>query len=211
MMTDDLDLVIAWQGGDGGAGERLIERHLESVHRFFSNKVRVGTEDLVQQTFLACMESVASFEGRASFRAYLFGIARNVLYGHFRNELRGFDPLTSSSGAGLAQSQTPADVVAEAEEQRLLLAALRTLPLELQTLVELAYWEGLSDGELADALDVPIGTIKSRLRKARQTLDETLPKLAKAGERLDTTRRTLASWAARVRGDHEIAGGRGRR
>lgn len=210
-MSDDLELTKAWRAGDEAAGRVLIERHLEAINRFFSNKVRSGSEDLVQRTLLACMESIDAFEGRASFRAYMFGIARNILYGHFREGLRGFDPLTSSAGAQLADAQTPAELVSKAEEQRLLLVALRTLPLELQTLIELAYWEGLADRELADVLSVPVGTIKSRLRKARMMLDEVLPTLTSSDQRLSTTRSTLASWAEGVRGDYDLGDGQGRR
>ena len=75
-MNDDHDLLLAWRSGDAAAGQRLIERHLEPIHRFFSNKVPGATDDLVQKTFLACVEAVEAFEGRASFRSYLFGIAR---------------------------------------------------------------------------------------------------------------------------------------
>lgn len=141
-MTDrsDGELLLAWQGGEAGAGQTLVTRHLESVHRFFSNKVRDSTEDLVQQTFLACLESAGRFEGRASFRAYLFGIARNLLYGHYRNYGQGFDPLTSSTHVMMVEQRSPADAMAEKEEQRLLLRRLQRLPLDLQTLLQLAYW-----------------------------------------------------------------------
>ena len=209
-MTDD-ELLEAWRDGDGAAGEQLVERHLESVHRFFSNKVRGATDDLVQQTFLACMEARESYEGRASFRAYLFGIARHVLYRHFRSAARDFDPLTSSAASRLADEHTPADSVAEAEEQRVLLMGLRTLPLELQTLVELAYWEQLTDRELAQVLDVPVGTIKSRLRKARKALESALPDIAPSSALLHSTIQTLESWARAVRGEGQDAEGRGRR
>jgi RNA polymerase sigma-70 factor (ECF subfamily) len=198
-MSDDRELVHAWRDGDPAAGERLVERHLESVHRFFSNKVRHATDDLVQKTFLACVESVDEFEGRSSFRSYLFGIARHVLYGHYRDGDRGFDPLTASAGTMLVDAESPADLVAARQEQRLLLRALRSLPLELQTLLELAYWEGLRDRELAEVLEQPAGTIKSRLRKARALLDESIANLAGSPALLESSRQTLDAWAAGIR------------
>jgi RNA polymerase sigma factor (sigma-70 family) len=210
-VSDDLDLVRAWRGGDTAAGEALVERHLEAVHRFFSNKVRHATDDLVQRTFLACVESMEGFEGRSSFRAYLFGIARHVLYHHWRDADRGFDALTVSVGSRLADEPSPADHVAARQEQRLLLRGLRALPLELQTLLELAYWEGLSDRELADALDVPAGTIKSRLRKARAMLDALLSSMAPSPALLESSRQTLEAWAAGIRERTGIAGGGQRR
>lgn len=210
-MIGDLELVRAWRSGDVAAGEALVERHLESVHRFFSNKVRHATDDLVQRTFLACVESLDAFEGRSSFRSYLFGIARHVLYHHWRDADRGFDVLTVSVGSRLVDQPSPADHVAARQEQRLLLRALRGLPLELQTLLELAYWEGLSDRELAEALELPTGTIKSRLRKARGLLDAELSSLAPSPALLESSRHTLDTWAAGIRERTGIAGGGQRR
>lgn len=209
-MSDDLTLVRAWRAGDRDAGERLVARHLESIHRFFSNKVRGSVDDLVQKTFLACVESVERFEGRASFRAYLFAIARKVLYRHYRDN-GGFDPLTLSAASRMADEPSAADRVADREEQRLLLHALRTLPLELQTLLELAYWEALPDRELAEVLELPVGTVKSRLRKARGLLDEALTRSAPSPRVLETSLQTLDSWAARIRERTGIEGGNGRR
>lgn len=209
-MSDDHQLVAAWREGDADAGERLVERHLEAIHRFFSNKVRGSVDDLVQKTFLACVESVEGFEGRSSFRSYLFAIARNVLYRHYRDE-GGFDPLTASVATRMADERSVADRVATREEQRLLLLALRNLPLELQTMLELAYWEGLADRELAEVLQVPPGTVKSRLRKARSLLDKELTTLAPSPRLLESSRHTLDAWARSIRDKTGIEGGKGRR
>lgn len=206
-MTEDRDLLLAWRAGDAAAGQRLIERHLEPIHRFFSNKVPGVTDDLVQKTFLACVEAVEAFEGRASFRSYLFGIARNVLYRHYRESWReygrdqhhAFDPLVVSVSTVAVDERSPADRVTDREEQRLLLRALRSLPLELQTLLELAYWEGLADRELAEILEVPPGTIKSRLRKARTQLEQLMSTLTSSPSLLASSRHTLDAWAAGIR------------
>lgn len=212
---DDEQLMSAWRAGDASAGERLVARHLEAVHRFFSNKVHGVTDDLVQKTFLACLESVDGFEGRASFRAYVFGIARHVLHRHYREHWRdqqhAFDPLTVSVSNVVVEQRSPADRVTDREEQRLLLRALRTLPLEQQTLLELAYWEGLADRELAEILEAPTGTIKSRLRKARAQLEALLSSLASSPRLLESSRVTLDAWAAGIRERTGIEGGRGRR
>jgi RNA polymerase sigma factor (sigma-70 family) len=198
-MTEDRDLLLAWRTGDAVAGQRLIERHLEPIHRFFSNKVPGVTDDLVQKTFLACVEAVEGFEGRASFRSYLFGIARNVLYRHYRDQHHAFDPLVVSVSTVAVEERSPADRVTDHEEQRLLLRALRSLPLELQTLLELAYWEGLADRELAEVLEIPAGTIKSRLRKARTQLEQLMSTLTSSPSLLASSRHTLDAWAAGIR------------
>lgn len=214
-MTDDRDLLLAWRTGDAAAGQQLIERHLEPIHRFFSNKVSGATDDLVQKTFLACVEAVEGFEGRASFRSYVFGIARNVLHRHYRENWRdqhhGFDPMVVSMSSVAANDRSPAERVTDREEQRLLLRALRALPLELQTLLELAYWEGLPDRELAEILEVPAGTLKSRLRKARQQLEQLMGTLASSPGLLQSSRLTLDAWAAGIRDHTGIEGGGKRR
>lgn len=210
-MSDDQQLVTAWRAGNANAGERLVERHFESIHRFFSNKVRGSVDDLVQKTFLACVESVEGFEGRSSFRSYLFAIARNVLYRHYRDDDGGFDPLTVSVATRMSDERSVADRVAAREEHRLLLLALRALPLELQTMLELAYWEGLADRELAEVLQVPPGTVKSRLRKARALLDKELATLAPSSSLLESSLHTLDAWAKGIRDQTGIEGGKGRR
>ena len=91
-MSTDADLVAGWRGGDTDAGEALIERHYDAIVRFFRTKTDVGVEDLVQRTFLVCAERLHSYGGVATFRAFLFGIARNVLFEHLRAKLRDGRP-----------------------------------------------------------------------------------------------------------------------
>ncbi|MBC8067387.1 MAG: RNA polymerase sigma factor, partial [Deltaproteobacteria bacterium] len=147
-----------------------------------------------------------AFAGRSTFRSYLFAIARHTLFHHWRERHREVDPLTSSAAALLQVEHSPADRIAEREDQRLLLRALRTLPIELQTLLELAYWEGLSDQELAEVVEVPAGTVKSRLRKARALLEQQLAKLAESSTLLESSRLTLEAWAAAIRAQTGIEG-----
>src|SRR6185436_6575853 len=74
-MRPDAELLSAWRGGDEKAGAELFERHFEALFRFFRNKAGDQAEDLVQETFLACLSGPA-FRGEASFRTYLFTVAR---------------------------------------------------------------------------------------------------------------------------------------
>ena len=99
-MRDDASLFVAWQAGDRAAGEALIERHFDAIDRFFATKVGDGGDDLVQSTFLACAEAGARYRGDSSFRAFLFGIARNVLFEHIRGKVRhGVAPADLSQSA----------------------------------------------------------------------------------------------------------------
>ena len=86
----DAQLLAAWAGGDKAAGEALFERHFEAVARFFRNKLPADAahEDLIQQTFLGCVEARERFRGEASFRSFLFAIAHRQLSKHWRTRSR---------------------------------------------------------------------------------------------------------------------------
>ena len=194
-MPEDSDLLEAWRGGDAAAGRALVDRHFGAVYRFFSNKVTTEIDDLVQQTFLACVEGRDRIRG--DVRSYLFGVARNLLYRRFRDCQRDLATATASDLA--ADMPTPAEAVAERQEQKLLLRALRRIPIELQVLLELHYWEALTDRELAAAFDLPIGTIKSRLRKGRMSVETIMAELERDEALLTSTKDRFDDWIALLR------------
>jgi RNA polymerase sigma factor (sigma-70 family) len=168
----DLELLRAWASGDKLAGNGLIERHNDAVHRYFINKVG----DLLQQTFLACLEAWQRFRSEASFRTFLLGIARFQLYKFYdkRRNAEGSLSITALRDT----STSPTGAVARRQDEQLLLAALRHVPLETQELLELLFWEDLSAGEIAEVLDLPLNTIYSRITRAKQALREAVQQLA---------------------------------
>ena len=194
-MIEDADLLQAWRDGDATAGRTLVDRHFGAVYRFFSNKVTTEIDDLVQQTFLACVEGRDRIRG--DVRSYLFGVARNLLYRRFRDRERDLAEATASDLA--SDGPTPAEAVAERQEQRLLLRALRKIPIDLQILLELRYWEALTDRELAAAFDVPMGTIKSRLRKGRALVEAVMAEIERDQALLTSTVDGFDNWVALLR------------
>lgn len=173
-MLDDRDLLNAWRKGDQAAGGVLLERHFAALYRFFRNKVGSDADDLIQLTMLAAVRGRDGFRGDCSFRAYLFVVARHELYRFLRrsaNNRPDFDPHASSIHD---LRPSPSAVAGARVEQSLLLDALRCIPLQLQEALELHYWEELTTSELAAALEVPIGTAKSRLRRGRKALETEL-------------------------------------
>jgi RNA polymerase sigma factor (sigma-70 family) len=184
-MDPDLALLARWRSGDRAAGQALFERHFDSLYRFFRNKSGDECDELVQATMLACLDAKQQFRGDASFRTYLFGIARNKLYRHYRDRKRdeGLD-MSVTSVAALITS--PGSVLARDEAHRALLAALRELPVEQQTLLELHYWEEMDTVQLAAVFEVPAATVRTWLFRARGKLRELLgPTLAGTLEDLD--------------------------
>jgi RNA polymerase sigma factor (sigma-70 family) len=206
----DEGLLRRWQAGDQAAGEELFERHYDTLARFFCNKVH-QPEDLIQRTFLACVEHPDRFLGKAnaSFKTYVISIANNVLRNYYRdlNGPRNHAALPSTSAADPVPS--PSAIVCEHEEEKLLLAALRSLPSDLQVLLELHYWEGSTMREMADVLELSMAQVKNGLRKGRLELKKQLARLASSRRVLDSTLTKLDDWAAGLRDKAHQAGSGG--
>jgi len=152
-----------------------VRRHYGGVHRFFQLKVPHLADDLTQQAFLACVEKRGEMRP-VSFRAYLFGIARHRLLDHLRTAIR----VERVSFSDLPPAQTdlsPSRVVAMRHEHRLVLRALEQLPPEMAIVLSLFYGEGLSTAEMADALEVSVSVVTSRLSRARTRLREQIDEL----------------------------------
>lgn len=194
----DAALLRAWSDGDQAAGQQLVERHYRRIARFFRNNV-ADPADLIQHTFVACLEAAPRFREGGNFRAYLLGIAVNLLRQHYRVQAgpRNHARLDSLSVEDLGQS--PTQRIAKREEDELLLAALRRLPHALQVVLELHYWEQLTTRELATVLGWPEGTVKDRLRRGRAQLKEHLVTLRTGDPGLvPQTETRLADWAKQL-------------
>ena len=140
MEGDDRALVYAWKAGDRAAGGELVRRHLPSLHRFFINKVNSEAEvqDLIQRTLTACAEGIDGFRVEASFRSWMFAIARNTfglwVRARRRTTLTDIDEISIADlGVG------PNTALGAVREHRQLLQALRRIPLESQIILELYY------------------------------------------------------------------------
>jgi RNA polymerase sigma factor (sigma-70 family) len=198
-MSDDLELLAAWREGKVEAGNQLFRRHFDSIYAFFRGKLGADAEDLTQETFHALVRNREAVAQAQSFRGYLFATARSKLYDALRRRHGGtrvWDPLTESLAA---IDVSPSRAVAARREQQLLLDALRRLPIELQIIVELHYVEHMRGPELAEALELPEGTVRSRLRRALEQLRERMHELTDDGGLVGTTLSDLSHWAAELR------------
>jgi RNA polymerase sigma-70 factor (ECF subfamily) len=194
--ASDAELLSRWRAGDRAAGAALVERHHHSVARFFASKVGPAGEDLVQATFLGLLEGALDrFRADASFRTFLFAIARNKLLVFLRDAARDrerFDPEASSIAA--IERSAPG-LIAAHQQSKLLLAGLRRLPVDTQLMLELHYWEDMRVREIAEVLELPVNTVKTRMRRGRLRLDEEMRALASSQAQLETTLRGLEGWA----------------
>lgn len=197
-MRPDMELFEAWRGGDPQAGNELFQRHFESVRRFFANKADREVEDLVQRTFVGCVEGQARFEGRSSFRTYLFAVAHNILREFLRAKRR--DERLEFGSCSLADlGAGVSSIVAQRREQRALLDALRSIPIDSQVVLELYYWERLTGPELGEVLGVNENTARSRVRRAKELLRSAMDSADPTPPRDPCAAADLDRWAASVR------------
>lgn len=198
-MPDDQLLLEAWRRGDEDAGEQLFESYYEGLARFFRSKAGDGASDLIQRTFLILLETRSRMRDGTSFHCYLYGIARNVLYEYYRGKRRDGERFQPDENSVEDLGPTPTTLMAQAQETRLLLQALRSIPLECQLILELYYWEQMTAKEIADVLEVPEGTARTRIRRAKQLLEAQLASLADTPQLLHSTVSDLDSWALHLR------------
>ena len=166
----DIALLDQWRHGDAEAGQALFQRHFDSIYGFFETKCEADADELTQATFLACLRARDQFRSESSFRTYLFTIARHELYRALRSRQRK-DARLDFDVSSIAQLvSTPGTRIARTQEHHRLVEALRRLPVEQQTLLELHYWEEMEIVQLAEIFGAPAATIRTRLHRARKAL-----------------------------------------
>ena len=175
---DDLELLGLWQAGQTTAGRELVRRHYAAIYRFFFSKVDLGScEDLTQATFEVLCRRRDAFRGEgASFRGFLFGIARMKLLAYIRGKNRAFDPMEHSV-ADPGTLGSVSSLLADRQTEQLVAQALRGLGLDDQIVLELKEYEQLTLRELAELFGVPIGTMAGRVARARERLREATERL----------------------------------
>lgn len=203
MAVDDKELLRQWREGDRRAGSELFSRHFDELYGFFRNKVANSdeAEELVQQTLLSCVRNRDGFRGDSSFRTYLFTIARSRLVDMYRRRSRKDPPGPVSSL--IDPGKSPSTMFRDDERKRILLEALTRLSFEHQLVLELHYVRGFKGPELAEILELPEGTIRSRLRRARAALVKHMTELSETGLRDEDVETSLEAWAGAV---HAAAG-----
>lgn len=198
-MDPDIELLERWSSGDAHAGNELVSRHFDSLYHFFENKVGGDCDDLIQATFLSCVQGRERFRQQSSFRTYLFAIARNQLYQHLRTRYRHLGDIDVDRSSFQDLATSPTGRIARAEEHKLLLHALRTLPIEQQVLLELHYWEEMGAEDLAQVFGVAVTAVRMRLTRARQALHARMQTMAESPLPAHASVEDLDAWARGVR------------
>ncbi len=175
-MRDETELVARAAKGDVEAFGALFDRYAREVYRLACSMGHGGgdAEDLMQDTFLAALEGIARYEGRSTFKTWLLGIlfrqsGQRIRYTR-RRETEVFDERQLS---GASEGQTAA-AIPRHECRMDVHATLDTLSPEHRAVVVLRELEGFSYEEIATTLEIPRGTVESRLFRARALLREQL-------------------------------------
>jgi RNA polymerase sigma factor (sigma-70 family) len=199
--TEDGELLARWRRGEGSAAEALLERNFPRIKAFFSRKTadREMIQELTQRTFMRCLDKLTAFEQRSSFSSFIYGIARNILLEHYRERRKSarHTPIEDTPVEDL--DPTPFSLVERNSERKLIIHVLRRLPLDLQIIVELYFFEQLSARQVSEVLGLPEGTVRGRIRSSRERMQQHVHDLAESPEQLDSTLMTLSRWAQGVR------------
>ena len=163
MIVTDEELMSAFRGGSSEAFDDLFERYRDPIWRFFRRRVSdpARAEELSQDTFVALVQNAGRYVPRAPFRRYLFGIAFNVWLAA-RRRLR----LAVAAPEGWDPPAPPADPTRAIWIRR----ALAALPELDRDVLMLREYDQLDYAEIAELTAVPIGTVRSRLFRARAAL-----------------------------------------
>lgn len=162
------------RAGDSRVFRTLVERHLPSIRRLLYtlfNGQREEMEDAEQEIVLSLFQRLKDFQFRSSFRTYFYRLARNRGIDCLRKK-RSQDRTVARLGLGLWNRELPGpeEQAVHREETDTLLAVFQTLPSKDRQLILMKDIDGFALNEMEDILGVPIGTVKSRLHRAREKL-----------------------------------------
>lgn len=160
-------LLARWRAGDRDAGGELLRRYIPTLHAFFRKRTSRNVEELVQRTLVVCLDAISHFEGRSSFKVFLLGIARNQFLKNLPVPGRSEEEPTTLT---TFPEDSPSQLLASKQELQFLFEALTSLGSPFRDVLRMFYWEGMSIEEIAVALDISPGTVKSRLGRGREML-----------------------------------------
>ena len=183
-MDADQELVARAASGSREAFDDLVRRHqvsIVSLARALTNG-SVDAEDLAQEVFLRAWRSLRGFRGDSTFRTWLHRVAVNVIHSHhgrMSRLRRMFQPMSADPDAvdPLEQAADPVNVESDVVMRDAIDKALASLPEDLRLAITLRDVQGLDYREIASVLEVPIGTVESRIFRGRQRLKPLLEPL----------------------------------
>jgi RNA polymerase sigma-70 factor (ECF subfamily) len=190
--VSDLSLVRRVQRGDKGAFDALVLKYQHKLVKLVMRYVRnpAEAEDIAQEAFIKAYRALPQFRGDSAFYTWLYRIAintaKNAVVSRDRSpieyELDRHNTDESYDMQGrMKDSETPEGLVLTDEIRTTVNAAIDSLPEDLRTAIVLRELEGLSYEEIAAAMDCPVGTVRSRIFRAREAIDRRLREVFEGG------------------------------
>lgn len=180
----DLALVERVQRGERSAFDVLVLRYQRKVLKLVLRYIRdpMEAEDVVQEAFIKAFRAIGSFRGDSAFYTWIYRIAintaKNALVASKRRPINyGIDVQDPEQGdleARLTDGETPEQLALSEEIRETVNVAMADLPEELRTAIVLREIDGLSYEEIAASMDCPVGTVRSRIFRARESIDRRL-------------------------------------
>ena len=180
----DQALVQRVQRGEKRAFDLLVSKYQHKVTSLISRYVYDWSEcqDVAQETFIRAYRALGNFRGDSQFYTWLYKIAVNTAKNHLvsmgrrppTDDIDAVDAVQYDGGTRLRDTDTPEHELMRQEIERTVAATVEALPEELRMAITLREVEGLSYEEIAEAMDCPIGTVRSRIFRARDAIDQKL-------------------------------------
>ncbi len=177
----DQELVRRVQKGDRRAFDLLFSRYQHKIHGLVGRYVRAHDEidDVVQEAFIKAYRALPRFRGESAFYTWLYRIAINTAKNHLVARSRrppdvdvdAADAEHFDGGDALRDVENPENALARDELERTINAAIKALPDDLRSAVTLREFDGLSYEQIAEVMDCPVGTVRSRIFRAREAID----------------------------------------
>jgi RNA polymerase sigma-70 factor, ECF subfamily len=174
---DERELIAHAQKGDTVAFAALVDLHAQFVYNLALRLLRdpLEAEDIAQEAFIRCWRSLPRFRGEARFSTWLYRIVTNLCLNRRPQMQRELTALTTVDAAELAASNATAERALLSRELRAtLLAAIDDLPAHYQLLISLRHLQGMSYAEIAAVTELPLGTVKTGIFRARGRLRRAL-------------------------------------
>lgn len=180
----DAELVKRVQNGDKIAFDILVQKYQQKVVNLISRFVSDQAEcyDIAQEAFIKAYRAIGNFRGDSQFYTWLYRIAANTAKNHLASRARKSpaysvdveDAEHYEGESGLKEYANPENLLLTDEIKKTIFRAIEALPEDLKSAITLRELEGLSYEEIAEVMDCPIGTVRSRIFRARDAIDKEL-------------------------------------
>ena len=189
--TTDAELVERVQRGDKRAFDLLVVKYqskiLSIVSRFINDSAEIN--DVAQDAFIKAYRALPNFRGDSAFYTWLYRIAINTAKNYLtakgrRPPATDVDSQEAESygvGVALRENASPEKLMMRDQLKKVIFDTIDSLPDDLKSAITLREMEGLSYEEIAESMDCPVGTVRSRIFRAREAIDEKIKPLIHSG------------------------------